>query len=136
MFAVKTFLLLVLLCIFPNSSLAKWSFVTTNAIGDRYYVDYSRVKKEGDGVYFWILSKYAIPVFRSFSATSYIFGDCVNLRYQNLEQVFHMGTHGQGKSREVSSEILQKWGWRYLEQSGSDYQLLKSVCAAERPSVD
>ena len=133
---VKTFLLLIVLCMLSNSSFAKWSFITTNSTGDRYYVDFSRVTKEGDEVYFWTLSNYTVPVFRSFSATSYILGDCTNFRYQSLKHTFYKNVGAQGNSREVSPEMLQRWGWRYPNVEGSDNLLLQSVCAGEMFSIE
>ena len=67
---------------FSSTSYAEWTKVAEFVNGDTVYVDFDRIRKNGEYVYWWDLSNYVKPISEGiFSSKMYKQGDCKVFRF-------------------------------------------------------
>jgi hypothetical protein len=58
---MKKLLVLLFSIIISFNSYGEWKYITSNTLGDYYYVDYSFIKESNGDLYFWYLNDYLEP---------------------------------------------------------------------------
>jgi len=112
---------------FSSPSYAGWTKVTKNVTGDTFYVDYERIRKHGDYVYYWQLNDYLKPEKNgTLSVKAYRKGDCRLLRYTFLNITLYKGPMGGGTT--INSFNYNKNNWRYFVPDSVDERVIKFVC--------
>jgi hypothetical protein len=120
---------LILSAMFSSPSFADWKKVGNNVIAT-FYVDYERIRKRGDYVYYWeLIDFFKINSSGDLSIQSYNQADCNMFRYKILNAIgypAHMaeGVEGNGRSQNNPDK-----NWRYPPPTSANETILKSVCA-------
>jgi hypothetical protein len=118
--------LVVFTMLLPVSSFAEWTKVDNNVSGDTYYVDFDRIRKHDNYVYYWILADYLKPnEFGQLSGKAYWQGDCKLFRYKQLSWSFHKDKMGGGSG---DSETPENPKWEYARPASLAGFMLKLVC--------
>ena len=121
------FTLLFSTMIFPSTSYAKWTKVGVNKKGTTFYVDFERISKQGEYVYWWELGDRRKPnADGSSSNKAYKKGDCKLFRYKYLSHTGHIERMGAGTGEAITPKSPQ---WYYPSPHSSIEYLLKSVCS-------
>lgn len=109
---------------FSPTTFAEWTEISKNDYG-KFYVDFDRVKKGEEYVYWWELgdfNKEYTEDFRSYIV--HVQGDCKLYRYKFIYMETYSSQMGKGDMLEKSSED----NWRYPIPKTSTEEILKSVC--------
>ena len=119
-------LYILLLCvIFSSLSNADWKQMW-NSLGDTYYVDFDRIRKQNGYVYYWQLLDYLKPdEYGHFSSKAYTQGDCKMFRFKFLNSSLHKERMGSGDG-EVDNTPDNEWTYPFPNSVFKDN--LKSVC--------
>ena len=119
-------LILIIFIVFSSTGFAEWKKISISADGISYYVDFKRIRKQGEYVYFWQLSNYLKPTKDGdFSAKKYSQGDCKEFKYKILSSSYHKKTMGRGRS---DGQDPVKKGWRYPPPNSVIETVLRAVC--------
>jgi hypothetical protein len=122
-----TFTLLFSILMFSTPSYAEWTKVSKNDIGNIYYVDFERIRKNDGYVYFWKLSDYIKPnKFGSLSSKIYMQVDCKLFRFKFLSDSYYKGPMGTGDANGGSNKPDKEW--KYPHPNSSSESILKAVC--------
>ena len=90
-------LLLIFLIIFSSHSFAEWTEVIVSPGGNTWYVDFDRIRKDGDYVYYWELNdKPKKDKFGNMSAINYKKVDCQLLAFKFLSDTYFTKPMGRG----------------------------------------
>jgi len=123
-----TFTLLFSTLIFSTPSYGEWTKVIGSVNGDILYVDFERIRKHGEYVYYWELSDYLKPIGTGyFSTKMYKQVDCKLFRFKYLSGSFHKESMGNGPGT-VLTPKGDDTGWKYLPPNSSGEKTLKAVC--------
>jgi len=110
---------------FSSTSIAEWSYISSNYDGDEFYVDYNRIRKVDGFVYFWTMTNFAKKdEYGDFSANTYHQGDCKIFRLKDLKINFYKKQMG----KELSESLTPENKWRYPTPGSSIEKMLGSVC--------
>ena len=111
---------------FSSSSYAEWTKVDESVDGDKFYVDFERIRKHDGYVYFWDLTDFLKPnKWWSLSGKTYKQGDCKLFRFKSLSYSFHKEPMGGGNG-DVQEPF--KKDWMYPPPDSSAESILKQVC--------
>ena len=134
-FAVLVSAALLLIAFFSVGAYAetKWEMVVLSKDkNESRYVDVNSIRRDGDHVYFWILTDFVTPPLALVSAgfngfTYYMQGDCMSLGHKYLQMfAFTLPmAKGNGKSLPVSDELK---GWNYAVPGSMQNKAVKSMC--------
>ena len=123
----KFTLILVFTVIFSSTSFADWTKVTQNVRGSTFYVDFERIRKVDEYVYFWALSDLLKPdEDGDLSYKHYHQGDCKLFRHKILSGSNHKEPMGGGTGTIVNTPDEE---WRYPPPNDVWETILKSVCS-------
>ena len=105
---------------------ADWEWVAENEIGNNFYVDFDRMRKNNGYTYFWHLVDRLEPSDTGLlSYKVYNQGDCEVFRFKNLSFSFHKQPMGEGSEETIS---LPNPEWNYPPPNSSAEGILKLVC--------
>ncbi len=117
---------LIFTVIFSSTSFAGWTKVDTNSVGDTFYVDFERIRKNDGSVYFWVLSDYLKPTkYGDLSSKVYYEGDCKLFRMMRLSSSYHKQPMGGG----TGDVNTLKQDWSYPSPNSVIETILKKVCS-------
>ena len=123
------FTLLFSTVFFSSPSYAEWTKVVEGANGDTYYVDFERIQKHDEFIYFWYIRDYLNPETNgNLSSKEYRQGDCKLFRYKTLSSSFHKEPMDSGTSF-VPFDYIWSEDWKYPGNSLDGKYILKSVCS-------
>ena len=91
-----------------------------------FYVDFERIRKHDEYVYFWDLTDYLRPEYGDLSTSVYNQGDCNLFRVKVLSNVFHQQPMGRDVGRTYSPENPE---WIYPRPESIQESLLQTVCS-------
>ena len=92
-------LTLLFTLMFSSTSYAEWTKYNENDVGDRFYLDFDRIRKHDGYVYYWRLSDYLKPTeFGDLSVKVYMQGDCKLFRIKGLSLTSYKYPMGEGDS--------------------------------------
>ena len=98
----------------------------TNSVGDTFYVDFERIRKNDGSVYFWVLSDYLKPTkYGDLSSKVYYEGDCKLFRMMRLSSSYHKQPMGGG----TGDVNTLKQDWSYPSPNSVIETILKKVCS-------
>lgn len=118
-------LILIFALLFSTSSFAEWTYVTKTAVGDNFYVDIERIRKNGEFVYFWSMVDSLKPTkYGDLSAKIYHQAECKLFRYKNLSVHFYKEPMGGG----TSDTITPPEEWVYPMPGSAEENLLINAC--------
>jgi hypothetical protein len=121
-------LALIFSVMFSSPSFADWKKVDKSDIGNTYYVDFERLRKNDGYVYHWELTDLLEPAETGMrSAIIYKQGDCKLLRFRVLS--FFSYNISMGKGTPSSFIKTPEKEWRYPPPNSSGEYILKDVCA-------
>ena len=119
-------LLLIIVLLFSTPAWAEWEFVTSNDLGDEYFVEFEKMRKNKGFIYYWRLGNYLKPSkFGDMSSKIYVQADCNKFREQILSVSFYKQPNGVEQSVDSYSPSPQ---WDYPPPNSSGEFLLKEVC--------
>lgn len=123
------FTLLLSIVMFSAPSYAEWTKLGESVSGRTWYVNFERIRKRGEYVYFWYLIDYLKPNSSGdLSDKTYSEGDCNKLRFKWLSVSFHKEPMGGGTG--YVQKLPKKYqGWRYPEPNGAEETILKKICS-------
>jgi len=117
-------LLFCILSITP--SFANWDWLSENMFGDTYSVDFDRIKKRDEFVYFKRLDDYLKQTETGdWSAIINIQADCILFRQKLLNGTFFKKPMGKGPGDIISPKNPE---WIYPTQNSPNEIILKEVC--------
>ena len=110
---------------FASPAYADWEEIGESDSGT-YYVDFDRIRKNGEYVYYWDLSDLLKPdEDGDLSGKVYNQGDCKVLRYKRLSYSFHKQPMGEGSGNADSPPNPE---WMYPPPNTPIEIMLKRVC--------
>ena len=115
--------------LFSSPSYGEWTHSFTHPkFGYDVYIDFDKIKKRGDKVFFWTLSDLLTPTSTGKMSLKYLVrGDCNNFYFKDLTStsyVLPMG-EGYGESRNLSNIVT----WETPSTTGNNMKsVIKSVC--------
>ena len=101
------FITLIIAVVISSSSYAGWTKVSTNNIGDTFYVDFERIRKHDGYAFFWRLVDHLKPIQGFLSSTVCIQGDCKLFRLQYLSLSYHKKPMGGGANHQGECKQFQ-----------------------------
>jgi hypothetical protein len=112
-----------------SPSYAEWTRVGESVDGTIFYVDFERIRKHGEYVYYWVATDYLKPTeYGDLSSKEYIQGDCKLFKVMRLSISFHTQPMGKGTPSTTITHNLKK-EWIYPSPNSSTEHILKSVCS-------
>ena len=97
-----------------------------NSLGDTYYVEFDRIRKQNGYIYYWQLLDYLKPdEYGHFSSKAYTQGDCKMFRFKFLNSSLHKERMGS-EAGEVDNTPDNEWTYPFPNSVFKDN--LKSVC--------
>ena len=112
---------------FSSPSYSEWTKVSTNVMGDTFYVDFDRIRKNSGYAYFWKMSDYMTPnSYGDFSGILYYQSECGVLRWKVLSDSYFKGQMGTGEKTGGSNKPDKEWS--YPSPNSSSEKVLKTVC--------
>ena len=119
---------IILSFLFSSSVSADWTKVSTNTMGDIYYLDFERIRKHDGYVYYWRLTDYLKPTpYGDLSSKGYKQADCKLFRSRFIRISFH--TQPMGKGIASTSINTPEKNWEYPPPESVHESILKSVCS-------
>jgi hypothetical protein len=119
-------LTLLLSLMFSSPSYSEWTRIQENVEGTTFYVDFERIRKVNEYVYWWDLQDYLKPTANGrVSGETYNQGDCKLFRYKFLSFSHHKEPMGGGTP---DSSNLKNPEWEYPHPNSSIETILKTVC--------
>ena len=110
---------------FASPAYADWEEIGESDSGT-YYVDFDRIRKNGEYVYYWDLSDLLKPdEDGDLSYKVYNQGDCGMFRRKTLSYSFHKQPMGEGIGKTVSPPNSE---WHYPPPKSMGEEILKRVC--------
>lgn len=107
-------------------SYAEWVKVAGRVNGNTYYVDFNKIQKVGDYMYYWLLVDYIEPSPLGYSSVRmYVKGDCKLFQLKSLSWSFHSQPMGGGSSR---IDNYTDKDWRIALPYSSMEATLKLIC--------
>tara|TARA_B110000438_G_scaffold8093_1_gene7930 strand:+ start:206 stop:505 length:300 start_codon:yes stop_codon:yes gene_type:complete len=94
-------------------------------IGDKFYYDKDRVRKNRKYLYVWVLTDFLKPIQEYFSSIIYRELDCSIFRYKYLNETFYKKSMGEGESRTLENPPDK---WRYPQPKSSYESLFNEIC--------
>ena len=121
--------LLVSIVMFSSPSYSEWTKLSKNMMGNIFYVDFERLRKNSGYVYWWDMVDYLkITDQGILSHKQYRQGDCKLFRYKVLDYIFYKEPMGGGKPISVKPHGEYK-DWQYPPPNSSMEDVLKAVCS-------
>ncbi|OEJ64032.1 surface-adhesin E family protein [Magnetovibrio blakemorei] len=120
----KITLAIFMAVMFPSTSFADWSKVGGNDIGDTFYIDFERIKKQNGYVYFWDLTDFLHPQGGALSVQDYKQADCKSFKFIRLHRLAH--TEPMAKGSPTPYTPPSKWEHPRLKSVAG--ALLEIVC--------
>ena len=124
---MKKLLSLFIILFLSTPCFGEWKKITTNLIGNTYYLDYETIKKVDGFHYIWMLSDYIKPTkFGDLSVKVYFQVDCKLFRFKILNDIYHTGPMGTGEISTMGTEPGKEWV--YPSPGSVKEVLFKDVC--------
>ena len=106
---------------------AKWTEVGKNVVGDTYYVDFERIKKDDGKVYYYELIDFAKPLKNGeVSIKEYREAECGPFRHMWINFKSYNGPMASGTI--IGSDVNTKRWWTYPDPDTVAEYKLKAVC--------
>ncbi len=122
------FTLLFSTLMFSTPSYGEWTKTSVNDIGDTFYVDFDRIRKHGEYVFWWGISDYLKPKsVGQWSSRVYRQGDCKLFRFKILSDSYYKEPMGGGESF-LSSNVPDE-NWSYPPPNSNAEKIIKRVCS-------
>ena len=125
---MKKFLIINILLFtsfFSNSSYGDWVKVVEDLNGNIFYVDFERIRKNDNYVYYWFLVDLIKPSSGYLSSKTYNEGDCKMLRFRDLQFVNHYEQMGKDPGDVQTNENPK---WQYANPNTVNEFILQTVC--------
>ena len=101
--------------------------MTENVDGDTFYVDFERIRKVDEYVYYWYLIDKAKPnLWGDLSYRGYYEGDCKLFRFKILRHSYYTEPMGEGIPSKSNNNPENEW--RYPPPDSTSETILKTVC--------
>ncbi len=111
-----------LVCSFHND----WTYENQGMNGDKYYVDYDRIHRKDNYVFFWRLRNYSKPTaLNDTSLKTYIVGDCKEYRYVLMELFYYQKINGKNTISNMTLNPIKK-EWQYSDRIMKT--ILEKIC--------
>ena len=120
------FTLLVSTAMVSSPSYAEWTKVSVGVLGDKTYVDFTRIRKQDGYNSFWILFDYDDAKDGVFSAESYLQVDCKVFRFKIMTDTYYDRNMGQGEVVGGSKVAMKEW--YYPKRKSMWETTLNKVC--------
>jgi hypothetical protein len=112
---------------FSASSYAEWTRSGTNEHGDHFYVDFERIRKQDDYIYYWALADLKKPLSTGHrSVINYKEADCKSFRFRIVTWSLYKQSMGGGASDAYAGQ--EHKGWQYPNPNSAIENVLQSVC--------
>ena len=114
---------------YSSNSFANWTKLSTNKLGDVFYVDFTSIKKVNEFIYVWSLDDFLEPLKNSggiLSIKTYQKIDCTFNRYKRLTWIFYKTSMGKEPFSSTDSESDKDW---IYNKPGSSWEIvMKRMC--------
>ena len=126
---MKRLLTLMIPVMLSFPSYAEWIKVTkSTSSGNTIYVDFGKIKKIDNFLYYYSLTNYKKPVFGDLSVIVYHQADCKRSRERGIRWMFHKQQMGQGDSITENTHD-KEWAYPFAHtSSASKGAALKTAC--------
>jgi len=125
LFTIPTLVISVML---SPMSFADWEVVGKNVHGDVFYIDFKRIKKNSDYVYYWELCDFLKPdKFGELSSKLFIEADCgIPVKSRTLNASYYTQAMGEGTPN-LTDNKTRPWGFATPESVGE--VVIDKVCS-------
>ncbi len=121
------FTLLFSTVMFLSPSFAKWTRLGESVVGDEFYVDFDRIRKHGEFIYYWRMTDYLkVSKYGDLSYKSYKESDCKLFRFKVLSGISYKEPMGRGAGESYSPKNPE---WQYPAPNSVAEKELKIVCS-------
>ena len=111
-----------------SASYAEWTKITSNNVGDDFYIDYETIKRNNEFLYYWSMVDYLEPLSDDdgprFSSILMFKVECDLLRYKRLTATFYSGQMGKGSSKVLEGDD----DWQYNPPGSAGLSINKKLC--------
>jgi len=108
-----------------SPSYSEWVKTGKNVHGDTFYVDFEKIRKKDEYVYWWDIVNYLKPDQTGvLSVEVHHQGDCKLLRYKDLEFILHKKPMGVGTGERFTPPNK----WHDVPRHSTAEKVLKRVC--------
>jgi len=121
---MKNKILLFGLILLSQNALADFKYVTTNDIGDEFYVDFSSKKVNKNLVRALVLTEYNKPSDGALSVSTDKEFDCANNAYRTFSVVFFLDR----QATKVKDYAKVPLGWVVIPSKSSTSKVMQAVC--------
>ncbi len=102
---------------------AEWTKLGESTRGNSYYVDFSKIRTQGNYIYYWRLTDYLES---NSSAQVYYQTNCTVFRFKELSKVYYEQAMGEGAPD--SRQIHKDPQWDYPPPNSLTETLLTKIC--------
>ena len=118
--------LLLSVTIFPVPSNGEWTKVITNDAGNTFFVDFERILKKNEYLFFWTLKdRQNVNHLGYLSTQIYRQTDCKMSRFKVLKYSFHEKPMGIESGTSIDTK---KPNWEFPSSSSAEEVILKAIC--------
>jgi hypothetical protein len=95
-------------------------------VGNTFYVDFDKMRKNDGYVYYWELQDLLEPnEYGNLSFEVYYQGDCELFRYKDLRAIYYKQSKGEGRGETVPPSNAE---WKYPTSKSMAEKILTQVC--------
>jgi len=122
-------LTLILLLLISTTCWGEWTKVAEGTSGTDWYIDFERIKKTGEYVYYWVMMDTSEPDVGGYiSNMRYEMGDCEMFRKKTLQTMAYRHSMGEGEALSIPESALPEHGWNYPPLDSPVEWILKAAC--------
>ena len=120
-------LILILTFLFPVSSFADWTKITSSQEGDSFYLDVETIKESNGLVYYWSLTDYLKPIDSSILSAKILYEvNCNTPRKERALSASYYSTP-MGKGTLIGTDNKEQ-EWTYSAPNTITEMMIANVC--------
>ena len=122
-------LTLILLLLISTTCWGEWTKVAEGTSDTDWYIDFERIKKKGEYIYYWVMMDTSEPDAGGYiSNMRYEMGDCEMFRKKTLRARAYRQAMGEGESLSIPESALPEQGWNHPPLDSPVEWILKAAC--------
>ena len=120
-------LILILTFLFPVSSFADWTKITSSQEGDSFYLDVETIKESNGLVYYWSLVDYLKPQNAGFLSAKALYEVNCNIPRKERQLSISGYSTPMGKGNPIDTDNKEQ-EWTYSQPNTITEMMIANVC--------